>query len=244
MKEFIWNPWHGCRKYSEGCENCYVYRRDGRVGRDASEITRNSAFDMPIQKNRSGDYKIPDGATVFCCMTSDFFIEDADLWRDEIWDIIRKRSNVHFNIITKRIIRFYDCIPKDWGDGWDNVSILCTCENRKRVLERLPLFITLPIKDKHVICEPLLERVNLSPYLKGIKSVTAGGESGLNVRECDFDWMLDLRAQCVEAGVKFSFKQTGANFVKDGKRYSVPRKFQHSQAKAAGINYFPDDLPT
>ncbi|MBE6038714.1 MAG: DUF5131 family protein, partial [Anaerofustis stercorihominis] len=20
-----WNPWHGCRKISDGCKNCYVY---------------------------------------------------------------------------------------------------------------------------------------------------------------------------------------------------------------------------
>ena len=20
----IWNPWHGCVKYSEGCMNCYI----------------------------------------------------------------------------------------------------------------------------------------------------------------------------------------------------------------------------
>ena len=25
-----WNPWHGCRKVSAGCVNCYVYRIDAR----------------------------------------------------------------------------------------------------------------------------------------------------------------------------------------------------------------------
>lgn len=242
MNEFIWNPWHGCRKYSEGCENCYVYRRDGKVGRDASEVKKNSDFSLPLQMNRSGEYKIPDGATVFCCMTSDFFLAEADEWRNDIWDMIRKRKNVSFKIITKRITRFYDCIPEDWGEGWDNVSILCTCENRKRVLERLPLFATLPIKHKHIVCEPLLERVNLAPYLNGIGSVTAGGESGPNARVCDFDWILDIREQCVEAGVAFWFKQTGAYFIKDGKKYNVPRKYQHSQARASDINYLPSEI--
>lgn len=237
MEEFIWNPWHGCRKYSEGCENCYVYRRDGSVGRDASDITKNSTFSLPLQKGRDGSFKIHDGATVWCCMTSDFFLDYADKWRSGIWDIIRTRNNVRFNIITKRITRFYDCIPDDWGEGWENVSIFCTCENRKRVLERLPFFTSLPIKHKHIVCEPLLERVNLLPYLKGIETVTAGGESGINARECDFDWMLDLRAQCIEANVTFNFKQTGANFIKNGKRYSVLRRFQHSQARSAGINF-------
>ena len=23
-----WNPWHGCKKFSEGCENCYVINDD------------------------------------------------------------------------------------------------------------------------------------------------------------------------------------------------------------------------
>lgn len=26
----IWNPWHGCKKYSEGCENCYMYYLDSQ----------------------------------------------------------------------------------------------------------------------------------------------------------------------------------------------------------------------
>jgi protein gp37 len=28
----IWNPWHGCRKCSEGCANCYMYYLDGLRG--------------------------------------------------------------------------------------------------------------------------------------------------------------------------------------------------------------------
>ena len=27
----IWNPWHGCRKCSEGCQNCYMYYLDGKL---------------------------------------------------------------------------------------------------------------------------------------------------------------------------------------------------------------------
>ena len=38
-------------------------------------------------------------------------------------------------------------------------------------------------------------------------------------------------------GVPFQFHQTGAYFIKDGKMYHVPRRFQMSQAKKAGIDY-------
>ena len=28
----IWNSWHGCRKYSEGCDHCYMYYLGTQVG--------------------------------------------------------------------------------------------------------------------------------------------------------------------------------------------------------------------
>ena len=156
--EFVWNPWHGCKKYSDGCRNCYVYRRDERVGRDASLVTKNKAFALPLAVDRQGSYKIPAGSTVYVCMTGDFFMDHplVSVWRDEVWAIIRQRADVSFTIITKRIVRFYDCLPDDWGNGYDNVSICCTMENQKTCDERLPFFLTLPIKHKYIICEPLL----------------------------------------------------------------------------------------
>ncbi|MBR1724336.1 MAG: DUF5131 family protein, partial [Ruminococcus sp.] len=141
----IWNPWHGCKKISPGCANCYVYRRDESIGKDASIITRTNDHGLPLKKNRQGDYKLtPDDGVVFTCMTSDFFLDEADEWRGECWDIIRERNDLHFHIITKRIDRFESCIPYDWGDGWDNVTISSTCEDQQRADHRLPILLGLP----------------------------------------------------------------------------------------------------
>ncbi len=237
MAEHIWNPWHGCIKYSEGCKNCYVYRRDESIGKDASDVQKTSTFSWPLKKDRQGEYKLKSGDTVYLCMTSDFFLDKADGWRNDIWDIVRMRSDLKFMIITKRILRFNDCVPSDWGDGWDNVAICCTMEDQRACDERFPVFSQLPIKHKYVISEPLLTPIDMSKYLTpDICQVTVGGESGNNAREWRYEWILDIRRQCVEKGVKFYFKQTGANFVKDGVRYNVKRQFQHSQAKKAGIN--------
>jgi len=94
------------------------------------------------------------------------------------------------------------------------------------------------IKHKTIICEPLLERINLSQWLTpSIESVIVGGESGNNARICDYDWVLDLRKQCVENKVAFHFKQTGARFVKNGHLYQIKRQDQHSQAAKAGIDF-------
>lgn len=126
-----WNPWHGCIKYSEGCANCYVYRGDARYERSASDVRRNADFDLPVRTDRSGAYKLKQGETVYTCFTSDFFLDKADGWRAEAWDRIRARSDLEFFFITKRIERFYECIPPDWGNGWDNVAIGCTVENAR-----------------------------------------------------------------------------------------------------------------
>ncbi len=237
----IWNPWHGCRKISPGCQNCYVYRRDSQFGKDSSTVARTSAFDLPVKRDRQGDYKLQTQEMVYTCMTSDFFFEEADGWRAEAWAMIRARPDLHFTIITKRIHRFRVMLPEDWDAGYENVTILCTCEDQQRADDRLPLFLELPIRHREIIAEPLLGKINFDPYLSSgkIAAVTCGGESGDNARTCDYDWILEIRQQCVAHGVRFHFKQTGANFRKNGKCYHIERKFQLPQARRAGIDYDP-----
>lgn len=237
-KSMMWNLWHGCHKLSTGCKHCYVYRGDARREVDSSVVVRTKNFDLPLRKKRNGEFKIPPGTFVYTCFTSDFFVEDADKWRAEAWEMIRCRSDLHFMMITKRIDRFSDCLPDDWGDGYDNVTICCTVENQACADYRLPIYRRAPIKHKIIICEPLLERIDLSTYAVGewIEQIVAGGESGYEARPCDFEWVMDLRRICVENKVDFWFKQTGSKFVKDGKTYNVKRQFQHSQARKAEIN--------
>lgn len=237
-KSMMWNLWYGCHKLSAGCKHCYVYRGDARREVDSSVVVRTKNFDLPLRKKRNGEFKIPPGTFVYTCFTSDFFVEDADKWRAEAWEMIRCRSDLHFMMITKRIDRFSDCLPDDWGDGYDNVTICCTVENQACADYRLPIYKRAPIKHKIIICEPLLERIDLSTYAVGewIEQIVAGGESGYEARPCDFEWVMDLRRICVENKVDFWFKQTGSKFVKDGKTYNVKRQFQHSQARKAGIN--------
>jgi protein gp37 len=233
-----WNPWHGCRKISAGCQHCYVYRMDAKFERDASVISRNASFNLPLMKTRYGRYKLQPGEIIYTCFTSDFFLDEADDWRVDAWRMIRIRSDLHFFIITKRIHRFEVNLPIDWGEGYEHVTICSTCENQDRANFRLPILLSLPIRHKAIICEPLLERINLSQWLRpSIESVVVGGESGKNARICDYNWVLDIREQCIKARIPFHFKQTGARFVKDGRLYRIKRPDQHLQAAKAGINW-------
>lgn len=241
----VWNPWHGCRKISPGCYHCYVYRRDAEFGKDSSHVAKTANFDLPLKKNRKKEYKLQrEAEPVYTCMTSDFFLHEADEWRQDCWRMIRERSDLDFVIITKRIDRFTRCIPEDWGDGYENVTVMCTCENQNRADYRLPIFLELPIRHKQIIHEPMLERIEIGEYLKSgqIERVVCGGESGADARLCDYAWILDSMRQCMENDVAFHFRQTGALFRKGERVYRLERKDQLLQAQKAGADYVPERL--
>ena len=229
--EVTWNPWHGCTKYSEGCRYCYVYRQDEMFGRNSRECRKTNDFSLPIRKDRKGNYKIPSGSLIMTCFSSDFLLSDADLWRDECVKMMRLRSDCMFYFFTKRIDRLNFSLP-------DNVIVGCTCENQKTADYRLPIFKKLDIKYKTIILAPMLEKMDISKYLDDdIYEVNVSGESGVDVRPLDYDWVLDIRNQCIKANVNFGFHQTGARFIKDGKEYRIERKYQISQAKKANIDF-------
>lgn len=235
----IWNPWHGCVRCSEGCENCYMYFLDVQRDQDGARIYRTGGFDVPLRRDRSGQYKIRSGEMMRVCMTSDFFLEEADPWRAEAWDIIHQRPDVSFFLLTKRPQRVERCLPADWGDGWENVFFNVTCENQRRADERMPLLLSLPFRHKGVMCAPLIGPVSLGCYLAcgQVEQVMCGGENYGGARPCDFDWVRTLSGECREAGVRFCFLETGTYFIKDGKRYHLSSKrIQSEMALKAGVN--------
>lgn len=235
-----WNPWHGCTKISPGCKYCYVYRQDERYGSpvESSLCRKTGDFRLPLQKKRTGEFKLSPGTIVYTCFTSDFLLQDADIWRDECWEMIRYRNDLWFYFFTKRIDRLEQCLPADWGEGFDNVIIGCTVENQDMADYRLPIFKDVPIKHKSIIVAPMLGAIDLTPWLDdSIEEVSVSGESGENARPLHFDWVLSLREQCVKKGVPFLFHQTGATLIKDGRSYRIPRREQISQAKKAGLDF-------
>lgn len=236
----IWNPWHGCVKCSEGCENCYMYFLDRMRDKKGTDIYRTANARYPLSKDRRGRYKIQSGETISVCMTSDFFLEEADEWRGEAWDIMRQRSDVIFYLLTKRPQRVAECLPEDWGDGWDNIFFNVTCENQRRADERMPLLLELPFRHKGVNCAPLLGPVSIGRYLDSgqVERVVCGGENYGGTRPCNFDWVKDLREECVSRDITFCFIETGNVFIKDGKKYTLKgKRLQTSQALKSGMNY-------
>ena len=213
-----WNCWQGCTKVSEGCANCYMFREKERFGQNPNIVVRSKprTFNLPL--------RVKEPHAWFTCSWSDFLHEDADVWRDEAWDIIRQTPQHLYLILTKRIERWNECAPKDWCDGYPNVWLGVTAENQKRYDERVPLLLRIPVKVHWISFEPLLERIIPVPFdmvtsrfplkdfafnCKWAGFYVIGGESGPNCRSMDHDWALKLIQDAHMAGVAAYVKQLG-----------------------------------
>lgn len=151
------NFWTGCKKVSSGCKYCYMYRDQERFKKDPTEVLRvsQSTINNHLREAKPGD-------KIFTCSFSDFFIEEADQWREWAWDIIRAHPQFVWQILTKRPERIKQCLPADWGDGWDNVWLGVSVENQEAANLRIPILLSIPAKVRWLSCEPLLEAVDIS----------------------------------------------------------------------------------
>src|SRR6185437_4156982 len=124
--EYTHNPWTGCRKVSEGCKYCYMHRIvDLKWKEDPNVVTRASdyIFYKPFYEKEP--------KMIFTCSMSDFMIEEADQWRGDMWQLIRDTPQHTWQILTKRPERIIECLPEDWGEGYQNVWLGVTVENQK-----------------------------------------------------------------------------------------------------------------
>ncbi len=207
---------------------------------DGSVIYQTRNFNYPLQRKRDGSFKIQSGELIRVCMTSDFFLPDADRWRADAWRLMSERPDVRFFLLTKRPERVEACLPKNWGDGWDNIFFNITCENQSRADQRIPLLLKLPFKHKGVMAAPFIGPLQIEDHLASgqIEQVICGGENYDGARPCNFDWVRSLSEQCKSHDVRFCFIETGTVFVKDGRTFHLPdKKIQSAMALKAGVNH-------
>lgn len=94
-----------------------------------------------------------------------FFVEEADPWCNEAWEVIRKCPDVVFRILSKWVGRIHDHLPSDWGDGYENVMLQVTTGNQRRAAERLSILLDIPAKHKGFMAAPLIGLVDAERYL-------------------------------------------------------------------------------
>jgi|HubBroStandDraft_6_1064221.scaffolds.fasta_scaffold65826_2 protein gp37 len=226
--EATWNPWHGCKKVSPGCAHCYMYRDKRRYGQDPSLIVRSkTSFDSPRK------WKEP--KMIFTCSWSDFFVQEADLWRPEAWDVIRQTPQHTYQILTKRPERISEHLPEGWP--FRNVWLGVSVEN-PRFYCRIEALRMIPASIRFLSLEPLLAAMPSVP-LEGISWVVVGGESGPGCRPMKPEWVREIQQQCKRAGAAFFFKQWGgarkdvAGRVLDGKTWNaMPEQLSERKRRA------------
>lgn len=224
------NPWWGCLKISEACKNCYAEAWAKRVGQkvwgqDAQrKLFSDEHWRQPIKWNKRLDFT-GQRERVFCASMADVFEDRPELvpHRNRLWKLISATPNLDWLLLTKRPSRIAGNLPPDWGDGYKNVWLGTTVENQKRADELLPELIRIPAIVRFISAEPLLEAVNLRPYLSNIHWVITGGESGPKARPADPAWFRGMMLQCMEFGVPFHFKQWGDWAPGDGENLALAR---------------------
>jgi protein gp37 len=147
---------------------------------------------------------------VFTNSLSDFFDNQVDdRWRADAWDIIRQTTSLDWLVLTKRPQNIGRMLPPDWGTGWDHVWLGATVEDMIEAHRRIPHLLAVPAKTRFLSGEPMLEPLNLTPWLatRDLHWVILGGESGSKRRPTFPDWMRDTRDQCVWLGVPVFVKQ-------------------------------------
>lgn len=117
------------------------------------------------------------------------------------------------------------------------MTVCCTIENQQSADRKLPVFCSLPVRHRCITAQPLLERVNLEPYLDGVELVVVGGESDRNARFLDYDWALDLRAQCIRKTSASNFASAAPTLSKTAGAIRSKPETWCRQARLAGINY-------
>lgn len=221
------NFWDGCQKVSQGCKFCYMYRHKNRFNEDATKINKapEARFSLPKK------WKKPE--IIFTCSMSDFFIKEADQWRDEAWQIIKDTPHHTYLILTKRIDRVLKCLPKDWGKkGYENVWIGVSVENQKTADYRIPKLFEIPAKVRFLSVEPILGKIDIKPYLNvyipepvktwvfPIHWVIVGGETGNDngayiYRPAKLEWIREIVADCAQFEVPVFVKQLGTGLYRE-----------------------------
>lgn len=214
------NPWWGCSRVSPGCDHCYAELLDRRTGRDSwgprktPHILSEDNWRKPLrwQKNHVA-FETENGHRhrVFTGSMCDWTDKNAPVdQRYRLWKLIRETPALDWQLLTKRAPNIKTCLPADWGNGYPNVWLGVTVEDREHGLPRIDVLRQVPAKVRFLSIEPLLEDLG-ELNLNRINWVIVGGESGPNCRQIDLAWVENIRRVCEAQDVPFFYKQRGGH---------------------------------
>ncbi len=230
--ESTWNPVTGCTKISPGCDNCYAERLALRL-QAMGQPNYADGFKLTVQEHMLElplRWKLPQ--IIFVNSMSDLFHRDVPTeYVHRVFDVMKRASRHRFQVLTKRSLRL-SRINKDldWQQNiWMGVSV-----ESKDYAFRIDHLRETGARVKFLSLEPLLGPLP-DLNLNGIDWVIVGGESGPGARPMRMEWVLDIRDQCLSAGVPFFFKQWGGTNKKKAGRVLENRTWDEMPRAVAAL---------
>lgn len=220
------NPWWGCLKVSEECAHCYAQEIAHHYGHEVWGPATNTSrrffsvkhWAEPLTWNKQAE-KSGHRRSVFCASMADVYEDYPGLEseRQKLWTLIHATPWLNWLLLTKRPENVLRMSP--WQQIWpNNVWIGTSVGLQTRAIERIPFLLEVPAVVRFLSCEPLLEPLDLSPWIDQIQWVISGGESGAQARPMDLDWTRSIRDQCRASNVLHFFKQVGGRYHDSGGR--------------------------
>lgn len=226
-----WNPVTGCTQVSAGCDNCYALALAHRLlsthytrklpERDTPE-NRRDPFAVRLWPERLAE---PDRwrgrQRVFVNSMGDLFhTHIPDAFARSVFEVMLRTDQHTYQVLTKRPSRMARFVARNadlFLDGVVPAHIwLGTSVEDSRVAYRVDHLRLVNASVRFLSCEPLIGPLDID--LEGIHWVIAGGESGIQHRPLNLDWVRTLRDDCLLVGVPFFFKQVGGRTPKAGGR--------------------------
>ena len=247
-----WNIARGCTKVDEDCKFCYMYRESMDGTRyDPKDIVRTkTVFNMPLKYKKTKSECWDGPPLLFTSSLTDWAHEAIDSYRGEMWDIIRERRDLTFQLLTKRIDRVPEILPLDWGEGWSHVWI-GTSIGSSGAMQRFYDLQKVKSLTKFISFEPLHGRIEQSwdmPEIMGIDWVIIGGESGnetgkYRYRPCEIEWMEEIAQTFGSCGVPVFVKQMGTHLAKKLGMSDRHGSKMEEFPKSLQLRQFPEPLP-
>lgn len=164
--------------------------------------------------------KYPSGCKVFVNSMSDTFHKEISYSHIKmLFNLMGARSDVTFQVLTKRHLRMYTLLKEFPELVTPNIWVGVTAENQKMVDSRADWLVNTKKEIKRlankditifVSCEPLLESIDLSKYINDLDWVIVGGERANKMgRVMEFEWVRNIYTQCKDSNTPFFFKQWG-----------------------------------
>lgn len=217
------NLFWGCSKVHTGCKNCYAeFLSDKRYknnlwGENAFRKRIKSAF-PDLDKYQKQAQAVGEKHKVFIGSMMDIFEDskplvgedyETEILQMQLFDKIDegKYPNLIFLFLTKRPQNISFMIPNNWLDNPpQNVWFGTSISNQATADEYIPKLIENGNFNYFLSIEPQVGIIQTIDLHK-IKWVIQGGESGVNKRPFQTNWIPPIMNACKRAEVPYFFKQ-------------------------------------